>query len=97
MISGKTSAISRRGYLNIWTSKYIMTGLSEVLLSLLYFNFLLTPELRRQTQLLAQIEQIKSGLHEVKAANIKAKHIDKNLVNLKEIDGETIIILKLKH
>ena len=74
-----------------------MTGLSAVLLSLLYFNFLLTPELRRQTQLLAQIEQIKSGLHEVKAANIKAKHIDKNLVNLKKIDGETIIILKLKH
>ncbi len=97
MISGKTSAISRRGYLNIWTSKYIMTGLSAVLLSLLYFNFLLTPELRRQTQLLAQIEQIKSGLHEVKAVNIKAKHIDKNPVNLKEIDGETIIILKLKH
>ena len=97
MISQKTSAISRRGYLNIWTSKYIMTGLSAVLLSLLYFNFLLTPELRRQTQLLAQIEQIKSGLHEVKAADIKAKHRDKNLVNLKEIDGETIIILKLKH
>ena len=47
--------------------------------------------------MLAQIEQIKSGLHEVKAADIKAKHIDKNLVNLKEIDGETIIILKLKH
>ena len=74
-----------------------MTGLSAVLLSLLYFNFLLTPELRRQTQLLAQIEQIKSGLHKVKVANIKAKHIDKNLVNLKEIDGETIIIFKLKH
>ena len=97
MISGKTSAISRRGYLNIWTSKYIMTGLSEVLLSLLYFNFLLTPELRRQTQLLPQIEQIKSGLYEVKVANIKAKHIEKYLVNLKEIYGETIIILKLKH
>ena len=47
--------------------------------------------------MLAQIEQIKRGLHEVKAANIKAKHRDKNLVNLKEIDGETIIILKLKH
>ena len=47
--------------------------------------------------MLAQIKQIKSGLHEVKAANIKAKYIDKNLVNLKEIDGETIIILKLKH
>ena len=47
--------------------------------------------------MLAQIEQIKSGLHEVKAVNIKAKHIDKNPVNLKEIDGETIIILKLKH
>ena len=47
--------------------------------------------------MLAQIEQIKSGLHKVKAVNIKAKHRDKNLVNLKEIDGETIIILKLKH
>ena len=47
--------------------------------------------------MLAQIEQIKSGLHKVKVANIKAKHIDKNLVNLKEIDGETIIIFKLKH
>ena len=97
MSSGKNSAIVRRGYKNIWTSKYILTGLSAVLLSLLYFNYLLTPELSRQSQLLAQIEQIKSGLHKVKAANIKVKHIDKNLVNLKEIDGETIIILKLKH
>ena len=72
MTSGKTSAIARRGYLNIRTSKYILTGLSAVLLSLLYFNFLLTPELSRQTQLLAQIEQIKSGLHKVKAVNIKS-------------------------
>ena len=47
--------------------------------------------------MIAQLEQIKSGLHEVKVTNIKAKHIDKNFFNLKEIDGETIIIFKLKH
>ena len=75
MSSGKNSAIARRGYLNIRTSKYILTGLSAVLLSLLYFNFLLTTELSRQTQLLAQIEQIKSGLHKVKAVNMIAKQI----------------------
>ena len=28
---------------------------------------------------------------------VYVKRIDKNLVKLKEIDGETIIILKLKH
>ena len=87
MTSGKTSAIARRGYLNIRTSKYILTGLSAVLLSQLYFNFLLTPELSRQTQLLAQIEQIKSGLHKVKAVNIKAKQIyDKESLQAREND-----------
>ena len=47
--------------------------------------------------MIAQLEQIKSGLHEVKGTNIKAKHLDKKIFNLKEIDRETIIILKLKH
>ena len=48
---------------------------------------MLTPELSSQTQFLAQIEQIKSGLHKVKAANIKAKQIyDKESLQAQEND-----------
>ncbi len=42
---------------------------------LLYHNFFLAPELNRQKQLLAQIEQINNGLKKVKAANIKAEQV----------------------
>ena len=48
---------------------------------------MLTPELSRQTQFLAQIEQIKSSLYKVKAVNIKAKQIyDKESLQAREND-----------
>lgn len=53
------------------TRQVFLAGLVLVLAALLFHNFLLTPELRQKQQLTSQIQQIRAGLIQIKAANLK--------------------------
>jgi Tfp pilus assembly protein PilO len=75
MTSDPSSNITFTDFFSVRIRQFILGGLLAVLAVLLYHNFFLAPELNRQKQLLAQIEQINNGLKKVKAANIKAEQV----------------------
>jgi Tfp pilus assembly protein PilO len=75
MTSDPSSNITFTDFFCVRIRQFILAGLLAVLAVLLYHNFFLAPELNRQKQLLAQIEQINNGLKKVKAANIKAEQV----------------------
>ena len=71
MISSEVFSIFATEFNSPQKRQLILAGLILVLVSLIYYNFLLTPELKQKQQLTTQIQQIKTGLNQVKAANIK--------------------------
>jgi len=71
MTFAKGSGIPATDWQNPQTRQAMLACLILVLAALLYYNFLLTPELKFKQQLTTQIRQIKAGLIRVQAATKK--------------------------
>jgi hypothetical protein len=58
---------------SLQTRQVVLAGLMLILASLLFYNFMLAPELKLKKQLSSEILQINSDLKKVKSIGIKFK------------------------
>lgn len=71
LVAGST--FSATEWNSLQTRQVVLAGLMLILASLLFYNFMLAPELKLKKQLSTEILQINSDLKKVKSAGIKFK------------------------
>ena len=71
MTFAAASVFSTTGWNNLQTRQVVLAGLILVLSSLLFYNFMLAPELKLKKQLYTETLQINSDLIKVKSAWIR--------------------------
>jgi hypothetical protein len=71
LVAGST--FSETEWNSLQTRQVVLAGLMLILASLLFYNFIMAPELKLKKQLATEILQINSDLKKVKSPGIKFK------------------------
>ena len=90
MTFAAASVFSTTGWNNLQTRQVVLAGLILVLSSLLFYNFMLAPELKLNKLLATQILQINAGLKKVKIAGITFK-LENSFQSLQDILNQDVI------